>query len=212
MDDDQIIAIGRDWLQIEARIQEAKRGSSSALGYLLEVCRNYLTTLAGQSISPAVRAKCSPSDLVQETSLEVHRDFASFRGERPDEFLAWLRRILLNNAVTAGRRYQETGKRDVSREVPLDSNDCAPEEFQHAALSPRSLLAVVEEREEVERALQKLPADFRTVLVLRSRDHMPFAEIAVQIHRTPEAARKLWSRGLEQLHRELVNGKRSEQA
>jgi RNA polymerase sigma-70 factor, ECF subfamily len=165
--------------------------------------------LASQSISPALRRKFSPSDLVQETSLEVHRDFASFRGERPDEFLAWLRRILLNNAVTAGRRYEGTGKRDVAREIPLDSNECVAEELRHAALSPRSLLAVVEEREEVERALQKLPEDFRAVLVLRSRDHLSFAEIAAQINRSTEAARKLWSRGLEQLHRELVDAQRS---
>lgn len=190
--------------QIEAWIREAKAGCVQARGRLLEACRDYLRKLAGQVMSEPLRAKCAPSDLVQETALDAHRDFAQFQGERLEELFAWLRKILLDNAVSSRRRYERAAKRDLSREVPLDALPKFAGQLRDDAPSPRSVLGRIEKQQQVERALERLPSDQKTAILLRSRDHCSFAEIGVQMQRSAAAARKLWFRGIEQLKRELL--------
>jgi len=61
-------------------------------------------------------------------------------------------------------------------------------------------------REDAARVLQvldRVPADYRTVLRLRYWDGLTFPQIAERIGRTDEAARKLWYRALARLNAEL---------
>ncbi len=48
-------------------------------------------------------------------------------------------------------------------------------------------------------ALEKLPADYRTVFVLRNIERIPFNEIAVRLGRSPGAVRVLWTRAMQRL-------------
>jgi RNA polymerase sigma-70 factor (ECF subfamily) len=48
-------------------------------------------------------------------------------------------------------------------------------------------------------ALEKLPADYREVFVLRNIEHIPFNEIATRMDRSPGAARVLWTRAMQRL-------------
>ena len=77
-------------------IAEARRGVPDRLGQLLDTYRNYLELLAKTQIDDKLRARISPSDLVQETMLGACRDFAHFRGHNERQLLAWLRQILIN--------------------------------------------------------------------------------------------------------------------
>src|SRR5262245_20956863 len=86
---------------IAHRVQDAREGSSEALGQLLEGCRQYLLLVANQQLDPGLRDKLGPSDLVQETFLDAQQDFRHFHGHTEPELLAWLRRILLNNLADA---------------------------------------------------------------------------------------------------------------
>jgi DNA-directed RNA polymerase specialized sigma24 family protein len=92
--------------------------------------------IARQAIPDALKAKAGESDLVQETAFEAQRDFASFGGESADELLAWLRRILLNNASNFSRHYEQTEKRKVKLEFPLDSSGHNPSEIKDRGPSP----------------------------------------------------------------------------
>ena len=101
-------------------IADARDGTDESLGRLLLLYTNYLKFLASMHIDPRIRARVSPSDIVQETFCEAHRDFGQFRGQSEPEFLAWLRRILVNNLAQQVERHLLTKKRDVRREVTLD--------------------------------------------------------------------------------------------
>ena len=68
-----------------------------------------------------LKAKADPSDLVQQTLLEAYRDFDQFRGSTEAEWLAWLRRILAHNAAQYVRHYRGTEKRQLGREVALQT-------------------------------------------------------------------------------------------
>ena len=63
-----------------ARCSSTARGDAEALGRLLQLYRNYLQIMARSLIGPDLRAHVAPSDVVQETYLEAHRDFARFLG------------------------------------------------------------------------------------------------------------------------------------
>jgi RNA polymerase sigma-70 factor (ECF subfamily) len=48
-------------------------------------------------------------------------------------------------------------------------------------------------------ALEKLPADYREVFILRNLEHIPFDQVAERMGRTPGAARVLWKRAMDRL-------------
>src|SRR5204862_8309955 len=92
----------------EELLSAARTGDGLALGRLLEGYRRYLTLLARLEIDRRLQGKLDPSDLVQETFLEAHRDFAQVRGSGKAEFLAWLRQVLVRNLANQVRRYLGT--------------------------------------------------------------------------------------------------------
>src|SRR5262245_10274570 len=86
----------------------------------LERFRDYLRLLAGIQISPALRAKLDPSDVVQQTMLQAHQAFNQFRGTTAAELAGWLRQILARNLAAAVREMGRA-KRDVGRERSLEA-------------------------------------------------------------------------------------------
>jgi RNA polymerase sigma-70 factor, ECF subfamily len=184
----------------------ARAGSREALGAALEANRAYLLLVANRELAPGLRAKGGASDLVQETFLEAQRDFAQFHGGSADELRAWLRQLLLHNVATFGRRYRATGKRLVSREIALDPE--TPSGGPGAGLaadtpSPSARAVAREEDEAMQRALERLPEDYRHVLQLRYREGRSFEEVGRLLGRSAGAARKLWFRAVERLQQEL---------
>jgi len=60
-----------------------------------------------------------------------------------------------------------------------------------------------ENRSAVEAALERLPEDYRRVVLMRYREGRSFADIAVSMARSENAVRKLWFRAVERLQQEL---------
>ena len=181
----------------------ARAGSREALGQLLEACRAYLLLIAQRELDPDLRAKGGASDLVQETFLEAQRDFRQFRGDSEAELLGWLRQMLLNNLAGFTRRYRETAKRRVACEVALEAAHPPGAGPAAGADAPGEQAIAREQREEVRRALGRLPEHYRQVLLLRYEEELPFEEIGRRLGRSANAARKLWARALEQMQTEM---------
>jgi RNA polymerase sigma-70 factor (ECF subfamily) len=198
--------VNRPAEDVAARLSAARGGSSEALGQVLEACRGYLLLIANRELDAALQPKGGPSDLVQETFLEAQRDFARFHGTTTDELKAWLRQMLLNNLANFARRYRETAKRDLDREVGLPAGqDSGAQEIRliAEALSPSGEAMANEQVEALGRALGRLAPDYRQVLLLRFQEQQTFEEIGKAMQRTPNAARMLWLRAVERLQHEL---------
>jgi RNA polymerase sigma-70 factor (ECF subfamily) len=162
------------------------------------LCRPYLLLIANQELQPDLQGKVNPSDLVQETFVKAQENFAQFRGHTEEELRGWLRRILLNTLANTARHYRDTASWQVGREVPLEA--ASPAE---AAQAPDAGLIAGEQNEALYRALESLPEHYRRVLRLRHWERQSFEEIGATIGRSPEAARKLWVRAVEQLRQIL---------
>ena len=188
------------------RLAAARAGSREALGQALDACRGYLLLLAERELDPDLRAKGGASDLVQETFLEAQNDFAQFKGNSEDELRAWLRQILLHNLANFTRRYRATAKRRLGREVALEvSGSSADREggLTLDALSPSGLAMEEEQAQALRRALERLPDDYRQVILLHYQEQRPFEDIAPLMHRSYEAVRSLWARAIRRLRHEM---------
>src|SRR5437762_2817049 len=96
----------------EELLRQAKSGREASLGALLELYRSYLGLLARVEIGRRLQGKVDPSDLVQETFLEAHRNFPRFEGDNERQFLNWVRQILAARVANLVRHYLGTQGRD----------------------------------------------------------------------------------------------------
>lgn len=194
-------------------LAQARNGEPDAVGKLLEQYLHYLQILASVQLDQKLRHRVSPSDIVQETVCEAHRDFHQFRGLSEREFVAWLRKIMVNNLARVVERHVLTGKRDVRRERSLqqmqksmDRSTMQLEAIFVAQNATPSEVALERERGvELANCIAQLPEDYRTVVMLRNFQGLPFKEVADQMERSSGAVRMLWMRALEEL-RLLIEG------
>jgi RNA polymerase sigma-70 factor (ECF subfamily) len=191
---------------VERWLAAARAGSREALGEALQAYRTYLLLIAQQELDPELRAKGGASDLVQETFIDAQRLIGSFKGTSEGPWAAWLRELLLNNVADFVRRYRATGKRRVSREVGQPAGDSSADRGAEAASdtpTPSVTAMAAEKAAALERALGRLPEDYREVLLLRYQGDLSFEEIGRRLGRSANAARKLWLRALRKLEQEL---------
>jgi RNA polymerase sigma-70 factor (ECF subfamily) len=190
-------------------LERARASDREAFGQLLELVRPYLTVLARAQIGQHLQGKADPADAVQETFVDALRDLPSFRGETPGELLAWLRQVLVRNLANLVRRYCQTQARDVRLEqqlsVGLDSSSSALGAAALAAAqsTPSEQAARAEMSLRVADTLERLPGDYRDVLVLRHLEGLSFPQVAQRMGRSTDSVEKLWVRGLARLRQLL---------
>jgi RNA polymerase sigma-70 factor (ECF subfamily) len=190
----------------ERMIQEARAGTDAVLGPLLDLYRNYLRLLARLEIGRRLQGKLDASDLVQETFLEAHRHFAQFQGTSEAQLVSWLRQILAAKAANLLRHYLGTQGRDVrlERELAADldnSSRLVGEKLIASVSSPSQQAARREQAVLLANALERLPADYREVIVLRHLESQSFPEVARFMGRSVDSVQKLWLRALARLRR-----------
>jgi RNA polymerase sigma-70 factor (ECF subfamily) len=186
----------------------SQAGDAEARGRLLELYRNYLTLLARAQIGRQLQGKVDASDLVQETFLAAHRDFAAFRGTTEAELVSWLRHILAARLGDQVRRFHGARCRDVRLEQRLADelahSSQALEQGLAARQSSPSERAVRRERAVLlADALGQLPADYAEVLTLHYLEGLTFPEVAARLGRSLDSIKKVWVRALARLKRSL---------
>lgn len=103
-------------------------------------------------------------DAVQDTFLNVFRKLDRFSGE--SAFSTWLYRVTLNTC------YDQLRKRKRRQVDPL------PEHHDPADPTSQDQYSAVEVRPDIAAALDRIPEDFRSAVVLADIDGLPLAEVA----------------------------------
>ena len=193
--------------ELEQLLRRAKSGDAAAVGPLLDAYRAYLQLIARLQIDRRLRGKADASDVVQETFLQAHRSFGSFRGTTEVELLAWLRRILASKLIDLVRRYLQNQGRDVRLErrleEELDRSSRGARALAWPGSSPSEKVARWERGVLVADALESLPGHYREVIVLRHLEELPFAEVARRMERSVDSVKHLWTRALGSLQATL---------
>ncbi|MBW3600449.1 MAG: sigma-70 family RNA polymerase sigma factor [Planctomycetes bacterium] len=184
----------------EELIRLAREGDREALGRLLEQYRAYLRLLAQRRLDAVAQARVDASDVVQQTCMEAHRDFAAFRGGHEGELLAWLRRILEHNAAHTIERHIYAQKRTLDREKPLDDSQSAAGPLlgrlaaEQTSPSRRAMLGEAAVR--LAQALEHLPEDQREAVRLRHLEGWTLDQLTEHFQRSETAVAGLLKRGL----------------
>lgn len=165
----------------EALVALARQHDDTAVRTLIRR-HNQRLFRAARSI---VRTDAEAEDVVQETYVRAFTHLDAFRGE--SRLSTWLTRIALNEALGRMRRRRPTVDIDsldletddaTSRVLPFPSPSAAP--------NPEAGAAREEIRVVLERAVDTLPDDFRTVFVLRDVEGLNTEETAEQLGILPQ--------------------------
>jgi RNA polymerase sigma-70 factor (ECF subfamily) len=133
-------------------------------------------------------------DLYQEAFLRVHRARATYDSRRP--FRAWLFGIV-HNLLTDTHRNRGRLPQTVAADDVL--------ERRGDDRSPERVVALRQETETLHRAIEGLPSDEATVLLLARVEGLSYDDIAAILGRTPAATKQLAYRALKRVRAEMTS-------
>ena len=180
----------------EKLLDLARTGDAEAIGALLQNHRDYLLLVANQEMDQKIKGKLGSSDVVQESLMTAHQKFGQFRGDSREELLAWLRQIVKHDLLHARRTYTGTQKRQINREQPIQVNSSLEHPLVDQQMTPATNAMALEEKRQLDQAMSQIPEDYQQVLRLYSWQQQSFEEVGDEMGRSPEAARKLWTRAV----------------
>ena len=125
------------------------------------------------------RSDSDAQDVVQDACLRAYKYFDGFEGENPS---AWLLAIVRNSCFTWIRRNRP--KSEIAGDDAINENTPAQVEpllggsSRELGSDPETLLIQNRDRVRVNELVQRLPAEFRDVIVLREIEDLSYREIA----------------------------------
>lgn len=152
-------------------VERAQRGDKAAFGLLVSKYQRKLIRL----LSRLIRDPAEVEDVAQEAFIKAYRALPAFRGE--SAFYTWLYRIGINTAknwlVSNGRKVPTTT--DVIAE---DAEGYEEADLLRDNDTPERLLMTKQIGEAVSTAMDALPEELRTAVVLREIEGLSYEEIA----------------------------------
>ncbi|QID17765.1 RNA polymerase sigma factor RpoE [Nitrogeniibacter mangrovi] len=152
-------------------VERVQRGDKQAFGLLVAKYQRKLLRL----LSRLIRDPAEVEDVAQETFIKAYRALPSFRGD--SAFYTWLYRIGVNTAknylVAQGRRAPTTTGFNSEEAETFDDG-----EQLRDINTPERLMMSREIGETVETAMEALPEELKTAIVLREIEGLSYEEIA----------------------------------
>jgi len=150
-----------------------------------------------------VRDDGDAEDVLQEAYLRAFSALPSFRGD--SSFTTWLTRIVINEALQRLRRRIDVPVDETRVSTEGLSSNIVP--FPLSASQPTDPERTMAQREItrlVEREIDKLPIEFRTVLIARVLEDMSIEETAATLGLLPETVKTRLHRARRMLRDALV--------
>ncbi len=155
-------------------VERAQGGDKHAFDLLVSKYQRKL----GRLLSRYIRDAAEVEDVSQEAFIKAYRALPSFRGD--SAFYTWLYRIGINTAknylVSQGRRAPTSTEFDSEEAETFESADQLRD-----INTPESLLLSKQIGETVNAAMDALPEELRTAIVLREIEGMSYEEISAMM-------------------------------
>jgi RNA polymerase sigma-70 factor (ECF subfamily) len=193
------------WSEVGVReatlVQRCATGDESACAELVGEHQRMVVQLAMNLLGDRDEAL----DLSQEVFLRVFRTIHRFRGQ--STLRTWIYRIAVNQARNRHRLWRRRHRAD---QVSLDEHVAAHGEFVSVVEpTPDRVLAQKELAATLQRALDRLPFDQRTVIVLREVDGLSYEEIAYSLGVAVGTVKSRLTRARQTLREDLREARQS---
>jgi RNA polymerase sigma-70 factor (ECF subfamily) len=165
------------WSEVGGReaalVQRCAAGDDAAFAELVAEHQRMVVQLAINLLGDRDEAL----DLSQDVFIRVFRTIGQFRGQ--SALRTWIYRIAINQARNRHRFWRRRRRAD---QVSLDAHVAEHGDFRCGAeLGPDRILAQKELAARLREALDGLPFDQRTVIVLREVDGLSYEDIAFSL-------------------------------
>lgn len=151
-----------------------------------------------------LKARLDPSDIVQETQIEVARRIDDYLQRRPMSFRVWLRKTANEQMMMMYRRHVGAERRSVEREVSLPNHSSVALARQLIKGGPSKELQRRELAAQVRTAVDRLSEADREILLMRNFEELTNQEAAEVLEIDGAAASKRYGRALVRLRNVLV--------
>jgi len=161
----------REEIDEESLIEAAQRGNLDAFNELVLAYQDRVYNLAYRIMGDPASA----SDATQEAFISAYQHIEGFRGKYPSSFKSWLMRIVSNacyDELRRRKRHPTTSIEDF--EIEEEANPALVSETE----GPETFAEREEMARAIEAAIQTLPPDQRTTLVLADVQGFSYQEIA----------------------------------
>lgn len=152
-------------------VERVQAGDKRAFDVLVSKYQRRLMRLVSRLVHDPAEAE----DVVQETFIKAYRALRHFRGDAA--FYTWLYRIGINTAknylVTQGRRAATSSDADAEQAESFDDGNKLRDNN-----TPESVLASKQIAATVNAAMDVLPIELRTAIVLREIEGLSYEEIS----------------------------------
>jgi RNA polymerase sigma-70 factor, ECF subfamily len=189
------------WSEVDSReaalIERCATGDEAACADLVATHQRMVYNLSLHLLGDRDEAL----DLSQEVFLRVFRTIARFRGQ--SALRTWIYRIVVNQARNRQRWWRRRHRAD---QVSLDAHVAkfGDLESRNDTSTPERAFAIKETSARIWKALEGLPFDQRTALVLREIDGLRYDEIAFSLGIAVGTVKSRLTRARQALREELL--------
>jgi RNA polymerase sigma-70 factor (ECF subfamily) len=152
-------------------VRRVQQGDKSAFDLLVRKYQHKVLRL----VLRYMRDPSDAEDVAQEAFIKAYRAMPQFRGD--SAFYTWLYRIAINTAKNA---IVSRDRSPIDFDLDLQSVEESPsmQDRLADAETPEALLLTEEIRSTVNQAIDALPEDLRTAIVLRELEGLSYEDIA----------------------------------
>lgn len=190
---------------LDGLLSRAREGDRDALARAFDHYRDRLRRMVVVRLDARLSRRVDPSDVIQESYLDVARIGAPAEGADELPFFLWLRLVVGQRILAVERRHLGAQARDARREARVAPCGVTASTATLAAVlsgggtPPFGAAARRETRGLVQKALERMDPIYREVLVLRHFDDLTNVEVARELGIESAAARQRYVRAARRL-------------
>ena len=143
-----------------------------------------------------LRDDAEAEDVMQDAYVRAYEHLHQFAGKAA--FSTWLTRIAIHEALARKRR---RGRQEELDALPMNGESMSI--MKSSAPNPEDSTATSQARELLEQAIERLPENYRTVVVLREVEEMSVADTATSLGVTEAVVKTRLHRAHAMLRKEL---------
>lgn len=177
----------------ELIIKRAQKGNKAALEELIFAYEKKVYNIALRYMGNEADAY----DMAQESLIKMYRSIGRFRGE--SSFSSWVYRLTVNTCLDGLRKRK---KNVISLEGSMEAGASYTEEANE---TPEEHALRIEKKEDIQRAINMLSPDHKSVIILRDIGGLSYEEISSCLSVSVGTVKSRINRGRQKLKELLIN-------